>query len=197
MSYMEDAQGRLVPVSMVKDVDKARDDLVREWLGKAQALNAQMRNFLDDALGDTAAFVSLSAEQYGAKVGGTKGNVTLTSFDGRYKMKRQVQETMVFDERLQGAKALIDECINDWTAGSRDEVRVLINDAFQVDKEGRINTTRVLALRRLKIDDERWQRAMQAISDSLRVAGSKTYLRFYERQADGAYKAIPLDLSAL
>lgn len=73
MSYMEDAQGRLVPVGMVKDVDKARDDLVREWLGKAQALNAQMRNFLDDALGETAAFVSLSAEQYGARWGEPRG----------------------------------------------------------------------------------------------------------------------------
>lgn len=195
--YMEDAKGRMVPVGMVKDVDKARDSLVREWLAKAKALNAQMRNFRDDAMGDAAAFIELSAEQYGAKIGGAKGNVTLVSFDGRYKMQRQVQETLVFDERLQAAKSLIDECINEWTEGSRGEVRALINDAFQVDKEGRINTGRVLSLRRLKIDDERWQRAMQAVSDSLQVSGSKNYIRFYERQADGAWKAIPLDLSAL
>ena len=36
--YMRDAQNRLVPVDMVKDVDKARDQLVREIAGKALAL---------------------------------------------------------------------------------------------------------------------------------------------------------------
>ena len=36
--YMQDAQGRLVPEGSVKDVDKARDSLVREIAGKAMAL---------------------------------------------------------------------------------------------------------------------------------------------------------------
>jgi len=195
--FMQDAQGRLVPLKMVKDVDKTRDALVREIVGRAIALRLAMKGFRDDAMGDLAAFAELSAEQYGAKVGGNKGNLTLTSYDGAYKIQRQVSETLVFDERLQAAKALIDECITEWTEGSRDEIRALINDAFQVDKEGRINTGRVLSLRRLKIDDERWHRAMQAVSDSLQVAGSKAYIRVYARREDGKYEAIALDLAAL
>ncbi len=195
--YMQDAQGRLVPVDMVKDVDKARDALVREIAGKALDLRAAMAKFRDDAMGDVAAFCQLSAEQYGAKVGGDKGNVTLTTYDGQYKVQRSVAEYLVFDERLQAAKELIDECITEWTEGSRDELKALINDAFQVDKEGRINTGRVLSLRRLAIDDDRWRRAMQAVSDSLQVAGSKTYLRLYSRRADGKYEPISLDLASL
>ncbi len=195
--YMRDAQDRLVPVGSIKDVDKARDSLVREIAGRALALREAMKGFRDDAMGDLAAFVELSAEQYGAKVGGNKGNLTLTSYDGAFKIQRQVSETLVFDERLQAAKSLIDECITEWTAGSRDEIRALINDAFQVDSTGRINTGRVLSLRRLKIDDERWHRAMQAVSDSLQVAGSKAYIRVYARRADGKYEPIALDLAAL
>lgn len=195
--FMQDAQGRMVPLKMVKDVDKTRDALVREIAGKALALQVAMRGFRDDAMGDLAAFVQLSAEQYGAKVGGTKGNLSLTTYDGAFKIQRAVAETLVFDERLQAAKELIDVCITEWTEGSRDEIRALINDAFQVDKEGRINTGRVLSLRRLKIDDERWHRAMQAVSDSLQVAGSKAYIRVYVRREDGKYEAIPLDLAAL
>lgn len=195
--YMQDAQGRLVPVTMVKDVDKARDQLVREVVCKAQALRESMAAFLADVMGDVAAFAQLSAEQYGAKIGGDKGNITLTTYDGQYKIQRQVSETLVFDERLQAAKALIDECITEWTEGSRDELKALINDAFQVDKEGRINTGRVLGLRRLNIADERWRQAMQAVSDSLRVAGSKTYVRVYERRPDGKYQPIALDLAAV
>jgi len=196
--YMQDAQGRLVPEGSVKDVDKARDSLVREIAGKAMALREAMKGFRNDVMGDVAAFVQLSAEQYGAKVGGNKGNLTLTSYDGRFKVQRSIAETLVFDERLQAAKELIDECITEWTEGSRDELKALINDAFQVDKEGRINTGRVLSLRRLKINDDRWQRAMQAVSDSLQVAGSKAYLRIYvRRDGDGKYEPVSLDLAAL
>ncbi len=195
--YMRDAQNRLVPVDMVKDVDKARDQLVREIAGKALALCEAMKGFRDDVMGDVAAFVQLSVEQYGAKVGGNKGNLTLTSYDGQFKVQRQISESLVFDERLQAAKELIDECITEWTEGSRDELKALINDAFQVDKEGRINTGRVLSLRRLAINDDRWRRAMQAVSDSLQVAGSKSYLRVYARREDGKYDPIPLDLAAL
>ena len=195
--YMEDAQGRLVPVGMVKDVDKARHEFVLEVVGKAQKLREEMGQFRDDVMGDMAAFCSLSAEKYNAKIGGDKGNLTLVSFDGRYKVQRQVSETLVFDERLQAAKELIDECITEWTEGSRDELKALINDAFQVDKEGRINTGRVLGLRRLNIKDARWLQAMQAVSDSLRVAGSKTYVRVYERRSDGKYIPIALDMAAI
>jgi len=57
---------------------------------------------------DVGAFIQLSAEKYEVKVGGNKGNVSLLSFDGRYKIVRQVAENITFDERLQAAKALID-----------------------------------------------------------------------------------------
>ncbi|KHK02797.1 DUF3164 family protein [Desulfovibrio sp. TomC] len=124
--YMQDGQGRLVPAKLVKDVDKTRDQLVREIAGKALALREAMRGFRDDAMGDVAAFVQLSAEQYGAKVGGNKGNVTLTSFDGAFKVQRHMAEHLTFDERLQAAKELIDECITEWTEGSRDELKALI-----------------------------------------------------------------------
>lgn len=195
--YMTDGQGRLVPVNLVKDVDKTRDGIVREIAGKALALREAMKSFRDDAMGDMAAFVSLSAEQYGVKIGGNKGNLTLLTYDGQFKVQRQVSETLIFDERLQAAKELIDVCITEWTEGSRDELKALINDAFQVDSTGRINTGRVLSLRRLKIADDRWLRAMQAVSDSLQVAGSKAYIRVYARREDGKYEAISLDLAAL
>ena len=53
------------------------------------------------------------------------------------------------------AKALVDECIQDWSAGSRDEIKVLVNDSFYVDKTDKINTQRILGLRRLNIEDEK------------------------------------------
>ena len=189
--YMQDSLGRLVPIEMVSDIDKARDGLVRELIDKARTLRVKMKLFKSESMGDVASFVDLSAEQYGVKLGGHKGNVSLVSYDGKLKVQVAISEHLTFDERLQAAKKLIDECITEWASGSRDEIKVLINDAFQVDSEGRINTNRVLGLRRLNIQDEKWLRAMQAITDSLQVTGSKAYFRAYERQGiDGRWEPI-------
>lgn len=196
--FWQDAQGRLVPESMVKPIDQERDRLVKHLVDRASELSTELADFKAVAFGDIEAFIELSAEQYSAKVGGKKGNVTLYSYDGRYKIQRAVQESIVFDERLQAARALIDDCLRDWTQGARPEVVTLVNDAFRTDTKGEIRTARVLALRRLEIRDERWQRAMTAIGEACQVIGSKSYIRVYERIGDSdQYKAISLDIAGV
>ena len=179
--YWRDARGNLTPAELVKDIDKARDVLVREWVEKGLSLNKEMRNFKDGIFGDIQAFIELSAEKYNAKVGGSKGNITLYSYDGKYKIQRAINDHLQFDERIQAAKVLIDECLNEWSEGSRPELKALIERAFNVDKEGNLNTSRILGLRRVDIQDPRWQNAMQAISESVQVVSSKAYVRLYER----------------
>jgi hypothetical protein len=187
-----------VPEKLVGDIDKLRDQTVRTIVAKAQALSLALADFKRAAFSDISAFVETSAEQYEVRIGGDKGNLTLYTFDGRYKIVRQVQENLKFDERLKAAKALIDECITAWSAGSSDEIKVLVNDAFSVDKEGEVSTNRVLGLRRLAIKDEKWMRAMDAIGDSISVVGSRSYVRLYERIGDSdKYRAISLDLASV
>lgn len=195
--YVENALGHLVPVDQVREIDKARDGLVREKVAKVKAMQEQLRALKLELMGDVSAFVQLSAERYDAKLGGGKGNITLMSYDGRYQIKRQVSETLSFDEGLQAAKALIDECLREWCEKSPGELRAIVDQAFKVDREGRINTNAILSLRRLNIADERWQRAMQAIGDSLQVTDTKAYIRVYERDENGRYNAISLDMAAL
>lgn len=196
--YRADAKGCLVPEAMIRPIDRARDELVQELAKRAKYLNDTMRVFKTGVFDDINAFVDLSAEQYGVALGGKKGNITLYSFDGGYKIQIAIAEHMVFDERLQAAKHLIDECIIAWSQGSRDEIKVLVQDAFQTDKEGKINTGRVLGLRRLDIRDDKWQQAMKAIGESLQVVGSKEYVRFYERiGGTDQYQPISLDVAAV
>ena len=196
--YRADAKGCLVPESMIKPIDRARDELVREMARQARIVSDGLRAFKARVFDDINAFVDLSAEEYGVALGGKKGNLTLYSFDGAFKVQLAIAEHMVFDERLQAAKHLVDECITDWSQGSRDEIKVLVQSAFATDKEGKINTGRVLGLRRLDIRDEKWLRAMQAIGESLQVIGSKEYVRFYERiGTTDQYQPISLDIAAV
>lgn len=194
--FRKNALGHLIPVATIKPIDLARDSLVQELIKAAKEHSAALGKFKAGAFADVSAFVTLSAEQYDAKLGGQKGNVTLMSFDGRYKVNVAKAENITFDERLQGAKALIDECIHEWSRDSGPEIQVIVQQAFATDKEGNISTGRILGLRRLEIKDERWQRAMLAIGESVQVIGTSQYVRFYERVGEtNEYKAISLDVA--
>lgn len=196
--YWKNANGTLVPESKVKPIDKLRTLVTTSLCEEAKKLNAHMAGVKLEAMRMIDEFLEQSLKLYDVKHGGKKGNITLVSFDGRYKVVRQMAENIVFDERLQAAKALIDECIHAWAKGSNANIKVLVNDAFQVDREGKISTGRVLGLRRLDIQDETWARAMVAIGDSMNVASTKPYVRFYERdERTGEYVAISLDVAAL
>lgn len=196
--YMKNSVGHLVPIESVADIDKLRDQTVKGIVQKAETLQQKMREFKSLAMSDIQTFIEISAEKYGAEIGGKKGNVTLSTYSGDYKLVRQVSEYITFDERLQVAKELIDECIIEWSTGARSEIRALVQDAFQTNKQGHINTGRVLGLRRLEISDEKWQRAMQAIADSIQVSGSKEYVRLYKRLGQGdQYEAVSLDIATL
>ena len=195
--YIEDSQGRLIPLDKVNDFDKERDAFVREQVACARAQQEALRSFKHQVMDDAFAFLELSAERYEAKLGGNKGNFQLLSFDGKLKVQVALQEYLEFDEGIYAAKALIDECLKEWSRDSRDEIQVLVQDAFDVDQQGKLNARNILRLRRLEITDERWQRAMRAIAASVFVASSKKYIRFYERDAIGAWKPISLDIAAL
>lgn len=196
--YWEDANGALIPISKIKEIDKDRHRVVSDLVAQAKAESSRLMAFKTSAMQAVSDFVERSLAVYDAKQGGKKGNVTLVSFDGRYKIIRQMQESITFDERLQAAKELIDGCIQGWSKGSNANIKVLVNAAFQVDQQGKISTGRVLGLRRLAIDDEQWARAMQAISDSMQVASTKPYIRFYERDAaSGGYFPVTLDVAAV
>ncbi|MEG1609636.1 MAG: DUF3164 family protein [Bilophila sp.] len=195
--YKINAQGHLIPLEQVRAIDLARDELVLEKVSKVKVLQEQLKTLKGELMQDITAFVQLSAERFGARLGGNKGNVSLMSYDGAYVIKRQMSENVRFDEGLQAAKELMDECLKEWSAGSPGELRAIVDHAFRVDKEGRINTMAILSLRRLNIKDDRWQRGMQAIADSLQVIDTKAYVRVYERDTTGKYQPISLDMAAL
>ncbi|MES0164871.1 DUF3164 family protein [Mesorhizobium sp. M0027] len=194
--YMPDAKGNLVPVEMIKPSEMLEDETVRTILGYATDLSAQIGRFKEHTFNDLGAFEALLAQEYGATKGGAKGNKTFMTFDGMKMVKVQVADTIDFGAQLQIAKSLIDECLTEWSADSRPEIRAIVTRAFNTDKEGQINRAAIFMLLRLDIGDERWQRAMAAIRDAMRVVGSKIYVRCYERdRLDADWRAVTIDLA--
>lgn len=195
-AYMTDAQGRLVPLGLVPAQDLLMHEVVHKILGYARPLSEEIARFKAHTFDDVDGFVSLLEQEYGQRVGGKKGNITLMTFDGLRKVQVQAADLIEFGPELQIAKGLLDECLREWAAESREEIQAVVGRAFKVDQQGQINRAELLSILRLEIKDERWVRAMDAIRASMRVVGSKRYVRFYERdKQDGDWRAVTLDVA--
>lgn len=195
--YMRNAAGHLVPTEQVREHDKLRDEVARRLAKAALELNASLVKFKEQAQADIADLVKISGERYGVSLGGTKGNVTVSSYDGQYQVRRAHAERVEFTEEIEAAKQLIDECITRWSQGANANIRALVDRAFRTDSKGQIKTTAVLELLRLDINDEQWKRAMDALRDSIQTTGTAVYIRVYQRVGDDKYEAITLDLAAV
>lgn len=196
-AYMANAKGALVPLSAIRPTDLLMDAEVRRIMGFAIALSEQIARFKQHTLADFAALLGLFDQEYGVKLGGSKGNVTLTTFDGLMKVQLAVADRLTFGPELQSAKKLVDECLVEWAADSRPELQAIVQRAFNTDKEGLVNRAELFSLLRLEIEDERWARAMKALRDSIRVDGTKEYVRFHVRPTPrAAWTAITIDVAA-
>lgn len=196
--FVRNAVGHLVPVDQVREQDKLRDQVAIGLSQEAKALSLALKNFKKKALGDVADLISIAGERYGVQMGGKKGNVTIATYDGKFKVVRSYADRLAFTEEMEVAKVLVYDCIKAWSKGADNHLLAIVDRVFSPNRNGQIKTSDVLDLLRLEIDDEGWKSAMQAVKDSILVSGSSVYIRVYERiNGTDEYRAIPLDLAAV
>lgn len=196
--FIKNAAGHLVPEHQVREHDKLRDGVARELAEKAVFINSVLTSFKKKALADIEDLIAISHERYGVTVGGKKGNASITTYDGEFKVERAMAERITFTEEILAAKELIDVCIRKWSEGADQHLRVLVDRAFRANKQGQIKTGDVLSLLRIEIDDPDWQRAMEALRDSIQVNGTAVYIRVYQRVGEtDRYLPINLNIAAV
>lgn len=195
--HLTDVKGRLVPVELIKPVDLLMDEVVKKVARYAVELSAQVSRYKQHTLDDVAGFKALLAQEHGTTIGGGKGNITLTSFDGLTKVSVKIADLTMFGPELQNAKAKVTECIRTWSEGSRPELIALVENAFQVDQEGRVNRSDLLYLLRLNIEDPLWIEAMDLIRKAERPMGTKEYVQVHRRTHTGAkWELVAIDVAA-
>ncbi|MEP3298570.1 MAG: DUF3164 family protein [Pseudoruegeria sp.] len=194
--HMRDAKGALMPETLIKPKDRLMDEQVRKIIGFADGLNAQIARFKGHTFDDLGSFDAVLAQEYGASIGGAKGNKTYMSYDGLMKVQIRVADLIEFGPELQQAKSLVDECLNEWAADSRAELRAFVTKAFNTANEGQINRAHIFMLMSYDVEDPRWNEAMRAIKEAIRVVGATTYQRFFKRaDIDAPWESITIDLA--
>lgn len=194
--YCINSTGSMVPIEAVKDIDKLRDSVVTRIAEKIRALEAYMKEVKSQCMSDMEEFLQIAADQYGVKMGGAKGNVMLTSYDGSVQVLLAQANNLVANEGVNVAKELIDDYLSDITNDASPDLRLLVTQAFKV-KQGKMDVKRLMELKQYGIKDERWIKAMEIISDSITVSSTTPCLRLRDRTAEGVYKTHMLEFSTI
>ncbi len=193
--FIQDPRGALVPEESVKQIDLLRDQTVRSVVERIEAMQQMMKETKEACLADIEEFVTIAADDHGVKLGGVRGNTTLTSFDGVHRITLAVSDALDLNEGVHAAKQLIDEYLEDITKDSSADLRTLVTRAFRV-KQGKMDVKRILELRSYNIADPRWKKAMEIISESLRISSSRKHFRVHQRKGD-MYQQMDLDFSTI
>lgn len=200
ITHMTNGKGHEVPVDLVKASDRLIDQTVREIHRHGEELMSQIARFRAHTYDDMGTLMSLLAEKYQVKMRGLReggrGNVSFKSYDGLLKVEISVQDYVEYGPELQIAKALMDDYIHEVSEGVPDEVKALLNHAFEVDKAGKVNREALYTLRRLEIDHPIYQRAMEAVKDSQRVESSRQFIRISTRPSTTEnFKSMQINLA--
>lgn len=184
--YLRDAQGRLVHETAVTEADLMRSRLVEGLVAASIAEAEAVRAFHTKAHDDLLAFCRLSAERFGVAWGETE-SFSMTSFCGRFRVVCDVDTGITINESIGAAKALLDECLADWSAGGKPQAVALLANTFRPGRGGKLSLTRLFDLLRNRDkpefkSEEKFQRLCDALEAAIQTTGKRRYLRFYARR---------------
>lgn len=191
-----DPSGNPIPHKFIPPRDKQKEKMLVKLTKEAKRANKTLKNCKALVEDEVENFLLYITQQEGVAPN-SGGNYTFTGFSGDMQVEVKVKALQEMDERLGQAKALIDQCLERWAEGGKEELRLVVFDAFKVDKKQKVDMFRILSLRRLKIKDPQWNDAMRLIGESVKTTGSKVYYHIREKDASGKMKPILLDFAAI
>lgn len=196
----QDKEGNFKHPDMVRIDKQIEDDLVESLVSKALRVQEKMKEYKILAFSECYAFVELLRNNYDMERSSSKvGAVTLRSFNGTMEVQIQVSKLITFDQKLTLAKEKIDEYLAEITEHAGAEIQTLITRAFDV-KNGKVDAKQIISLKSYPITHPKWVEAMTMIDEATEIAGTKSYIRFKQREGlklDGVMETIVLDLAAL
>lgn len=199
--WVRNATGNLVHETEISEQDKLRDRVVMDIAAVALRLNTELKALKEKALADIDDLITIAGEKYNMKLGGPKGNVSLLSFDGSFKLKRIHQDSVGYTEAMEVAKAKVFECISRWGQTVHEDAHkhlfTLATRAFRPTRSGEISISRVTEMLGAEINDPDWQMAKQAVMGSLIVNGKAVYIQVQQRVEGKKYSTILLDIAGV
>ena len=172
-----DDRGRPVPEQYIPAGDKKRDQLVERTFKKVVKLSEKIAETKCEIVGSIDKYLDELAKENRVREN-WKGNILLQNFDKSLCIERRIDDNIGFDEKLQMVKTIVDKWIAGRLDGIDENLGKVITQAFNVDKQGRVNTAMLMKLLHLEIEDSEWKKAMRMLKESIIVKSSKQSINF-------------------
>ena len=192
-----DHRGNEIPSSFIHKIDRQKHAAAERLMKKAKKLSEQLIKFKAEVIAECDALYQQSLEENRIKPReNAKGGYSIKTIDKAQTIQVSVSERISFDDNIDLAQELIKQYVGEVTADTGNDIKILVNQAFKT-RSGQLDTKRVLELLKLEIKNEKWLRAMELIKKSINVEGSKRYIQFWEKDAEGKDVNIKMDFASI
>jgi hypothetical protein len=196
---IKDHNGYEIPMSSVAKIELQKDKTARKMADKFKKMSVMLYNLKDEAFDEADKIYEAQLRAYeidGRDTEKMKGNFTFYSYDKHFKIEVNIGQRLEFDDKINLAKAEIDEYLKDITEGQNNDIITIVNHAFTTVR-GKLDHKKILQLFSYKIKNARWEKAMTLLKDSITTNHSKRYIKVLERDSNGEYQNINVQFSSL
>ncbi len=179
---LTDAQGRAVPVTCIRASVVLQHEVAEKIRERFEALAEYNRAEKAAIFAELEAFRGLLEQEYGVRAGGTRGGMTVRTYDTHTEIKLEERDYYRVTPEIGIAQALIGKILDDLTEQASGDLRAIVMRAFDTDKRtGQPNVGSILKLKSMVIDHPQWPEAKRALEDSLVVISSKSAVTCHTR----------------
>lgn len=196
---LRDHNGFEIPVTSIPKIEMNKDKVAKKLADKFKEMSLKLQHLKDVAFDEADKIYEAQLRAYeidGRDVDKLKGNFTFYSYDKVFKIEVNIGQRLEFDDKINLAKAEIDEYLKDITEGQNSDIITIVNHAFTTVR-GKLDHKKILQLFSYKIKNARWEKAMVILKDSITTNHSKRYIKVSERDSNGEYQVINVQFSSL
>ncbi len=198
--YWFDGMGEAKPEAWLDKYIPLREKLVDEMIEEALAMEQMLSEFRELSMKKLYGRLSEIYEETGVQLRKTRqGSFSITNHSKTVKISIGQGTAVMFDERLMVAQTLLEEYIEEISEGASNSLKDLILSVFKENKNGNIDKTALLSLRKKHTPTDfnpKWHKAMDLIIESMEHYKTKQYLRFeYKKREDEHFRRVKLSLS--
>ncbi|WP_313234201.1 DUF3164 family protein [Sphingobacterium multivorum] len=177
--------------------ESLRDENVTSLVEKAMKLHKELASFKSQTFEDIDTLYKLLQEHSSRHQKG-KGNVTLDTSDGQYRLVFKRSDNTRFDERATQAEAhIIDFIANRW--GEKDDADSRFIKKLLERKNGKLDKNKVLDMISMKdnYNDPHWQKGIELLQESIVPDTTRFYAEYYVRSEDNEWLPVVLNYARL
>lgn len=195
-----DESGTSVQYMRTSGSERIKEAIAFKTAKEAIILNEKLLAFKERLKMDVEkVFETFKNEKELDKIGKGKGGFSFYNFDRTIKIEKTNNDDIRFDDLLvSGAKEIFDIFFAENITSTNEVIKQMVLSAFSSEK-GRLNKNKIIELisYRNKVLNKDFTRGCDMLSESMKIAGSKTYYKVSLKQEDGSYEYVDLNFSSI